>query len=568
MEEPQVREEVDDLLLAEVAAAGGTVGRQVEGTELLLEPLGVGARGEEEDDLPGRRDAGVDELADATGDVTGLGAAPVDAGLGGRGLVRDEELHGVPERRLVGRRRRLEALELVPELGREELVHGREHLGARAVVPGQREDGRRCLAPLAEHRHVGVTEPVDRLELVADDEEVAALDRLEQVEKLGLQAVRVLELVDHDRAEPLPLALPDLRVVPEEVAGAELEVLEVERGLAVLRVRVGGREGREQLLQKLAVPGGELLERRRDDRVARLREARRARASHLELAEGEEPLGERRRAEQVERRLGRVTLQLGRLGVGDEAVGRLADAVHALAEAGAGTRLEDEISTCRAERRVDLDEHAAEAVGAVGGEELPAVGLVGGAERLERGRERLGLEDERLRLVEHAEARIDPGREGMRAEEPPAEAVDRRDPGAVELEREVGPPPLDEARPDARAKLSGRPLRVGDDEDGVDVEAVVDDGADEPLDEHRGLPGARAGGDEHGAACLGRCALLLVRRRPHGRSLRHMRQRSHQCGQSPPFGSWRTSPSRIRSTSPTAVERAVSIASANSSGSR
>ena len=436
------------------------------------------------------------------------------------------------------------------------------------MVPGQREDGGRCLAPLAEDRHVGMTEPVDRLELVADDEEIAALDRLEQVEQLRLQAVRVLELVDHDGAEPLPLALPDLRVVPEEIAGAELEVLEVERGLAVLRVRVGGREGREQLLQKLAVPGGQLLERRSDGGVARLREARRARAAHLELAEREEPLGERRRAEQVERRLGRVTLQLGRVGVGNEAVGRLADAVHALAEAGAGTRLEDEISTRRAERRVDLDEHAAETVGAVGGEELPAVGLVGGAERLERGRERLGLENERLRLVEHAEARIDPGGEGMRAEEPAAEAVDRRDPGAVELEGEVGPPPFDEARPDARAKLSGRPLRIGDDEDGIDVEAVVDDGADEPLHEHGGLPGACARGDEHGAVCLGRCALLLVRRRPHGRSLRHMRQRSHQCGQSPPFGSWRTSPSRIRSTSPTAVERAVSIASVNSSGSR
>ncbi len=142
VEEAQVREQVDDLLLAEVAAAGGAVGRQVEGTELLLEPLGVGARCEEEDDLPGRRDAGVDELADATGDVTGLGATPVDARLGRRGLVRDEQLDRVPERRLVGRRRRLEALELVAELCREELVHRREHLGPRAVVLRQREDRR------------------------------------------------------------------------------------------------------------------------------------------------------------------------------------------------------------------------------------------------------------------------------------------------------------------------------------------------------------------------------------------------------------------------------------------
>ena len=68
---------------------------------------------------------------------------------------------------------------------------------------------------------------------------------------------------------------------------------------------------------------------------------------------------------------------------------------------------------------------------------------------------------------------------------------------------------------------------------------------------------------------LALAALLLVRRRRrHGRSLRHMRQRSHQCGQSPPLGSCRTSPPLIRSTSPTAVSRAVSIAPAKSSGSR
>ena len=82
VEEAQVREEVDDLLLAEVAAPGGTVGRQADRTQLLLEPLGVGPGGEEEDDLARRRATGVDELADASRDVPRLGAAPVDARLG------------------------------------------------------------------------------------------------------------------------------------------------------------------------------------------------------------------------------------------------------------------------------------------------------------------------------------------------------------------------------------------------------------------------------------------------------------------------------------------------------
>ena len=51
VQEPQVREQVDDLLLPEVVPSGGAVGREADGAELLLEPLGVGAGGEEEDDL-------------------------------------------------------------------------------------------------------------------------------------------------------------------------------------------------------------------------------------------------------------------------------------------------------------------------------------------------------------------------------------------------------------------------------------------------------------------------------------------------------------------------------------
>ena len=99
VEEAQVGKQVDDLLLAEVAAARSPVGRQVECPQLLLEPLGIRACREEQDDLARRRDACVDELADAPGDVPRLGAAPVDAGLSGRGLVGDEQLHRLPERR-------------------------------------------------------------------------------------------------------------------------------------------------------------------------------------------------------------------------------------------------------------------------------------------------------------------------------------------------------------------------------------------------------------------------------------------------------------------------------------
>ena len=253
VEEPQIREQVDDLLLTEVAAPSRSVGRKVERAELLLEPLRVGACCEEEDDLPGRRDAGVDELADTTRDVPRLGAAPMDTRLTRCSLVRDEQLDRVPERRLTRAGRRLEALELVAELGGEELVHRFEHLGPGPVVLRQREDRRRRRAALTEDRDVGVAEAVDRLELVAHDEQIAAVVGRQKVEQLGLQAVRVLELVHHDRAEPLPLPLANGLVVTQEVARAELEILEVEGRLAVLRVCVRERERREQLLEELAV---------------------------------------------------------------------------------------------------------------------------------------------------------------------------------------------------------------------------------------------------------------------------------------------------------------------------
>ncbi len=51
------------------------------------------------------------------------------------------------------------------------------------------------------------------------------------------------------------------RVVAQQVARVELEILEIERRLALLRRGVLGGEQVEQLLQQLAVARRELLER-------------------------------------------------------------------------------------------------------------------------------------------------------------------------------------------------------------------------------------------------------------------------------------------------------------------
>ena len=116
-----------------------------------------------------------------------------------------------------------------------------------------------------------MAEAVDRLELVADEEALVIPQPAgKQIDQLALQPVRVLELVDHDRPEPQLLFLANRGVVSQEIACAELQVLEVERRFAILCLLVRSCEAGEQLLQKVAVRSGELVERRLLEELARL----------------------------------------------------------------------------------------------------------------------------------------------------------------------------------------------------------------------------------------------------------------------------------------------------------
>src|SRR5207247_8134340 len=92
----------------------------------------------------------------------------------------------------------------------------------------------------------------------------------QEIQQLALEPVRVLELVDHDRAEAPALALADLRVLLEELAREELQVLEVERRFAVLRGPVRAVVGEQELLQLLAVARGQRLQRRPLEGMTRL----------------------------------------------------------------------------------------------------------------------------------------------------------------------------------------------------------------------------------------------------------------------------------------------------------
>ena len=197
-----------------------------------------------------------------------------------RRLVGDEQLDRRAEDGIGKFPRGCERLELVAEVTAEQVVDDGEHLRPRAVVHRQRQHalagGR---APLAEDLDVGVPEPVDRLELVADDETLGPCTG-DQVDQLALEPVRVLELVHHDRAEAPLLLRADRLVVAQQVAVEQLEVLEVERGLRVLRRAVGERKCLEQLLQQVAVGGGQLVERRLLDCPARFLVRRRALAAN------------------------------------------------------------------------------------------------------------------------------------------------------------------------------------------------------------------------------------------------------------------------------------------------
>ena len=409
---------------------------------------------------------------------------------------------------------------------------------------------------------------VDRLELVADEEELG-LRRPQQVDDLRLEAVRVLELVHEDRAEAGLLALAQLRLQPEEVTRLELEILEVEGRLARLRLGVPLGEERQELLQERAVAGRSLVEGGLLYRSQRLAVAGAAVAAGPESGQAHEPVGPQVARQQLQQLGGRFLLRLSCLRIGDERGRGGAQLVDALSELRPRGHREVELAPRRAQRLVHARQHPPQPVAPVGREQLEPLRIVSCAELGERLAERLRAEHGRLRLVELAEARVEPGGQRIRPEEAGTEAVDRRDPRAVELAREVVPAAPREGCADPRPQLARRAARVRDDEDRVDVEPALGDRADDPLDEHGRLAGTGAGRDEDLAPRLDRGQLLMVELvATHGRSIRQTVQRSHQAGHSPPRGSWRTSPSRIRSASAVAVSRADSTTPQNASSSR
>ena len=329
-------------------------------------------------------------------------------------------------------------------------------------------------------------------------------------------------------------------MVAQQIAGVELQILEVERRLTRFRGGVLGCEQIQQLLQELAVARCELVEGCLVEPVACAAELGRAVASGREMREVEQPL--RVRPERQRGVCGRELL-VGHLGIGRQRLCCSVQLRQSFGNAGVLTELELQVAARRAKRLVDAGEHAAQSLRAVGGEQPQPFGVTSRAEAGQCALERLTPDHRAVLVVELAEARVDPHRKRMRSQEARAEAVDRRDPRAVEPPREVMPAARVERRADARAQLACRLAGVSDDEHRLDVEPLLADGTDEALDQHRRLACARAGRDEDLARRVDSGPLLGIHQ---GRSTRHIVQRSHQVGHVPPFGSWRTSPARMR----------------------
>ena len=566
-QERQVGDPVADLLLRPVAAAADHVGAQA----LLLERLLVEAqraRRADEDDDVALRAARVDLGAEPVRDRARLGAAPglrrerrepelLGALVPARGLDREQLDGGRPGRigleqpQLLGRPAGDERREALAQQRPDRRVDDRQDLLARPEVDGEAADtlAVQRVAPGTEDPHVGMAEAVDRLRLVADGEEVAALERLEHVE---LQPVRVLELVDHDEGEALRPALA-LRGVGEEVADPQLEVVEVDRGAGGLRGGVGAAERVEQPVEQrergpgvvggagLAVGGPRLAVGGARGRLERLRaraELRRVeRAGQRRLARasagrrrpsaglgaprprpargGREPLGGLQRLA----RLRHAQARPGRRQRGGGRRGRRGERSRVRQRRGRRDRQPRMRLTAAAQRGVRVEDHRLE-LASVGRREVDRLRPPRRRPGLERGLERLRRQPLRGGLVEHAEARVEPRRERAAAQHAGAEAVDRPDPGGVGLACTLRLAQLVEAPADPVAELGRRLLREGQRQDRADRDAVAQHRLGEALDHHRRLAGARPGCEQRRPLAVGDRRALLGREPHAGGSLR------------------------------------------------
>jgi hypothetical protein len=165
----------------------------------------------------------------------------------------------------------------------------------------------------------------------------------------------------------------------------------------------------------------------------------------------------------------------------------------------------------RAQAVVDGQHHAAQLVRRVRGDQVDAVlGRRLAHERLERAVERRVLEARGVGLGQHLVLGVEPGGQGVRPQQPSAEAVDGRDERGLGRARVLALAAREERRAQPALELGRRLLGERDGQDALDRDVVVAHRAHEPLDQHARLAAARARAQEQGAvAALDGLALLV-----------------------------------------------------------
>ena len=170
-------------------------------------------------------DSGILSVSTWSAHLTWSGSAPL--------VHRQEQLDVWRVQDLLGRIAGGERVEAVQKDGAERVRRVQDRRLRAEIAPEgenvRRSGGARLAPALAEDLEIGIAEPVDGLVLVADREELG-VGAAEGFDELQLDAVRVLELVDHDVEEPPAPEISHLLGGRQHLDGEELEVREVESG--------------------------------------------------------------------------------------------------------------------------------------------------------------------------------------------------------------------------------------------------------------------------------------------------------------------------------------------------
>ena len=240
----------------------------------------------------------------------------------------------------------------------------------------------------------------------------------------------------------------------QQVAHAELEVLEVDARARRLGLRVGARRTRRAARRAARAPGGAWWSAQaarnavHASRYARTPAASSAARAVAELRRRERrpgagrrrpPAGASQRLERARaRRRPRRPAHAARAPRPPPRARLERSARCGTGRARRAARHPDQpgcVSPAAAQRRVGGEDASSRSVWPVGGREVDRRRALGGDPVVERALERALGEPPRGRLVEHGEARVEPGGQRRRAQHARAEAVDRADPRAVDRAR-------------------------------------------------------------------------------------------------------------------------------------